>query len=139
MLKLNYLLLAKSIATDSNTNQLSIFNIIEDLYSTQLPSMIGECVLLGLLEKDEKEPDIIKVQVVYKNNQQVSTQDVDVNFSGLSRARSMITLAMVPLLEYGEISFEYKYKGKTLGKLIIPHHKGPKPGFKELTGKITSS
>lgn len=116
-----FTILAKSVTIDSLSNQLSISNIIEELQTPKLPSLLPESYLVSLFERNEKkDKSIIPASVtVYLNDKKLGGQNFNIDFQQVSRNRTVMTLPLLELNEFGVLKFEMIVKGKVVGSYDV--------------------
>lgn len=114
------MLLAKSAVTDSNTNSLSIFEVVEGLETEALPANLTSVSCVILFERDiKKDPNKVKVNFSFKNNGNlIKTQEVPIDFQKKKRNRTIVNLG-VEVHKFGNISFEVSYRKKLIGTYVV--------------------
>ena len=105
MYKVKLFFAAEGIAIDKQTNNITAFNVIEQLNFLNLPAVLQKLVVASLLEKGEEDPDKwpgkIKINLAGSN---IIDQPFEHNFQGLFRTRTIMTLVGLPITEPGKMN-----------------------------------
>ena len=106
---------ADSASTDSTSNRLSLFNIVEEINAASFPGIIPSMSFVFLLARKKSEPDIINVTLLAElNGKSIFELPYKVSFQGKLRARTIANLQGVPVFGPGKLAFLVKRKGATL-------------------------
>lgn len=130
-MKIGYLLCGENILLDARSNSYSIFNILEMLNSVTFPFMINKIEILALFEKEENEPDEVTAEFIINNNgEEISKDEVEIEFSEKSRARTLFSINGLPINNPGILEIIIKYQNNELGRYKIEINKIGKPEIK---------
>lgn len=116
MPRLEFFLISESLSTDQSTNQLSVFNILDDITMT-LPAVLPRLVATSAwnFQPEEIGNDFQVILRVYRPNGDVldETGDISVNFTAeRSRHRVHQDVRGLPLTESGDWRLEILLNGK---------------------------
>lgn len=121
MLSAKFILWAKSASVDSQTNSLSIFEVIEELTTPQLPGVLSDTKLVTLFERNpEKDPSVFDCQLIVKNaDKTIGSQKFQLDFKGLKRNRLVIMVPPFKLEKEGNLTFSFTHKNKEVATYKI--------------------
>lgn len=98
------ILCAEGIVIDSQTNNISAFNILEELSPPVLPAILPRFFVLSVLERDEADSPRLDTHLRITVAEQVIVDQVfTVDFQGTTRARSVFGFGGMPLPQPGSL------------------------------------
>jgi len=102
------LICAQSVVIDKTTNQVSIFNIYENAFSTLFPFQIPILALFIQLEREGHDPLTNTFNLIIKlNNNQLLNQPVTISFiDGDVRNNTTVNMQGLVIGEPGAVSFD---------------------------------
>jgi len=121
------MLAAGSVSVDRTTNQLSIFNIVEETSAVTFPavSQFSVCALLSKTSKEANDPDlIIKVTL---EGQEIFVGGFKGNFQDKNRTRVIVGLPPLVISAAGNLSVALHTKRTRLGAWTIKVNQLPSP------------
>lgn len=124
MPKLNYLVFAESWAVDSDTNRLSIFNIISDLYPERFPARVNKLIGIAqlLFEEAELNRDFQLSLEVVRPGCEVETP-LNVNMTAETEKHvALMRLRGMPVSSAGRAIFRLKLNGTLLTEQLLHIH-----------------
>ena len=127
MITIKYFLFAKSATIDSFNNQLSVYNIIEELHSSEVPSILADSALAICFERDiakDASPEHITVSIEV-NGKSAGEQNFTIDFLSTSRNRTLLNIPFLQLNEFGKLTFNIKLNRKLLGSYTLKVIKTP--------------
>jgi hypothetical protein len=110
---LEYFLVAESVSVDQTTNQLSIFNIIEDVRAPALPGVIPQvaAVCAWNVRAEEMGQDFQATFRIVAPGEE--PRDHALNFTvAHPRQRMIVRMVGVPITGQGQLLFEVLLNGK---------------------------
>lgn len=111
------LLVAQLSSLDMATNNVSLFNVLEEVNGVSLPVVIPSIQVFCLLEKTEGEIDEVSFSIKIQNNDQLLGEfPVKANFEGKKRSRLFLDLNSVVIPRPGKITFELIQDGAVKGE-----------------------
>ena len=127
MPKLEYFLVAESIAIDRMTNHVSVFNIVEELRipatgDAQIVAMQPSMVALALLRTEPGDEQIDWQALLTITSPGGKTTPATLNFKikpGDKRHRLFVRLTGYPLESPGDLKFDLQLNGQHLAEHII--------------------
>jgi hypothetical protein len=120
MLKSKLLLCAKGVVIDVKTNNVSVFNIMEDIAPASFPIILVELTVLNVLERDSGDPETVKCALrISMGSEILFEQALDVDFQGKPRHRSVIALAGLPIRHPGTLVTTFEGAGKTMARYEV--------------------
>ena len=107
-MKFNSLTLCEKALIDSQTNTLSLINIIEEIQVKGLPAIIQNLTIVLLLKKEEGDNEQKYIyEIVLKNNSiQLAKQQVNIDFLGKSKFRLIVNFKSFLIKEQGSLIVE---------------------------------
>lgn len=132
MPKLNHLLFAEGWSVDSDTNRLSVFNIIEGLFPRRFPARVNR--LVGIAEVAFSEAEL-------NQDYQVSLEvvrpgcEVEKPFSANMRSEAaehvaIMRLRNMPIAQHGNLLFRLRINGELLTERTLIVH-DPSEGLED--------
>lgn len=124
MLKPKLILCAEGVVVDSNTNTISLFSIIEEIVTTELPSILAKLSVISVMEREANDPEAYELIFRLNNNKkELWTTSVTANFNGKYRARNVVVINGIPVEEPGELRFIITYQNNLFQEYVIPVQK----------------
>ncbi|MFC1994954.1 DUF6941 family protein [Chloroflexota bacterium] len=104
MVKVKLLFCAEAAVVDKISNNLSAFNIWEQLNFRSLPVAIPRMVIVSLLEKENGDSDEwhgeIRIRIA---GSEIMNHPIEHNFKGVPRSRNIFTIGGVPITQPGKM------------------------------------
>ncbi len=102
MIKSRLAVCSESIVRDAETNNISVFNILEELASPEFPFFLPRFAAIFYLERDEHDPDVINASItITLNDKQIGHATGDNNFEGKTRTRLILAVQGLVIPEPG--------------------------------------
>lgn len=131
MIKDILFIISEGASIDRATNQLSVFNILEDLSSPAFPLMIQKIVATIFLERNNEDETDFNANLVIKNNEQeILSFPIPIKFSDKLKIRSIVTIGGLTVPSPGELCFNFNIASKTSLEYKIDVNKTTKPNVK---------
>ncbi len=84
---------AQSISIDSQTNNISLFNIIEEINVSSFPIVINNFVVFSFIIREESEPNSISCRLkLILGNELISEIPFELNFQSQNKVRSVVNI-----------------------------------------------
>ena len=112
-------LAAKGVVRDADSNNISVYNIIEQLNPEAFPGIFPELSLLGIWRRVDNEGPSDLQLVITNNQHQLSDSVVRLDFGTTTRSRTIVSLQGMPVLEPGRLRFEFRQHGALLSSYEI--------------------
>lgn len=107
MIESNLILCAEGVIRDAETNNISIFNILEELTAESYPILIQKSALFTVLTKEEDDPDKPDLKfLLFNNDELVNEHKLKVDFRGKTKSRTIIRLGGIPFHNPGKAHFK---------------------------------
>jgi hypothetical protein len=98
---------AEGIIRDAQTNNISAFNILENLSSPGFPLFIQKIFFFSLLDKETEVENMFHFNLILKNNDNILIEvPVDSNFQEQARNRQIIEIGALPIPAPGVLHFQ---------------------------------
>lgn len=128
MIKSKLLLCAEGVVVDKRSNNVSAFNILEQLNFNSLPVAFPRMVILSLLERDEGDADKWDGEIrISLAGSDILNQSLKHDFRGLPRSRYMLTVGGLPITQPGTMEIGLYEKGKKMTSYTIQVQVPKKP------------
>jgi len=113
-------LCANGVVRDAETNNISIFNLIERISAASFPFFIPHIAFFNLLEKDAGDESILNAIVRVKNNDQIIFSfPVRADFQTSERNRCTVNLEGLTVSSAGQLIFELLVADNLIGSYEI--------------------
>lgn len=117
MPKLEYFLVAESVSIDSDRNQVSVFNILEEVsIPNSGPKVVPQLVALAswiITPEDEGKDFQVSIELVGPRPDCPFNSKFSLNFTArCKRQRTQMYLALMPIEQVGDTLFYLKLNGK---------------------------
>lgn len=100
---------AGAVLHDTQTNGISLFNIIEEVSAGGFPMFLPQIGVLAIWERDAGDPENVDVTFFLRNNaHQLFTTALTLAFAAGTRNRSMLTIGQVVVQEPGRLTMEFR-------------------------------
>lgn len=120
-MKLQFALVAQSVAVDRFTNRLSIFNVVERFESPYFPIMAMELVVVVVLTREPNEPETFDTTMYARLGEVVIGQsNLHVDFSGTPGTRLLTNLQGLPVMHPGELEFSFQLPNGEMVSATVP-------------------
>jgi len=115
MIRGKLLLCAEGVSIDVRSNNVTIFNIIEQINLRYLPAVFPKMVIYGAFERDDGDPETFDGELhIRLEGIEVAGAPVPVEFQGKKATRSIITLGGLPIMQPGKMEISIYEKGKEI-------------------------
>jgi len=128
-MKTKLFLVCESAVIDRNTNNLSIFNILEEISAQGFPLIIPKLFVVYVLERKESEDASPEFNLrIIQEKKYLFDKTFTVNFQDKMRTRQLIELQGFTLTKSGHLTFRLNFRGKKFAEysLIINALPGPR-------------
>jgi hypothetical protein len=144
MIRPRLLVCAEGIVIDKRSNNVSAFEILEQLNPNSLPTVLPKLVVLSAFEKDEEDPDKIPVNIrITLGELEIINQEIPHNFQGKKRCRNVLTIGGVVISQPGILEISASIDNKTVMsytiEVTIPEKAVIQPPSHNTTNKKTTS
>lgn len=120
MARLEFFLVSRSSSVDIPTNQLSAFEILEEIHVPKFPVLYPSCVAITVLRQEEGDEEKDFQGLLFITTPSGEIYENPVNFRMTStRHRLMQQIVGLPLTEAGILKFEITLNGKHLAEHIV--------------------
>ena len=111
-----FTVLAEGISIDQKTNNMSIFNLFEDIGTIQLPMIVPKIIFVCSLAKEIADPDDLDVEIRFILNGNITLrQNTRITFTGKPKTRLIAELLGTEIREAGTFRVEALAAGNILG------------------------
>lgn len=115
MIRPKLLLCAEGVVVDQKSNNVSAFNILQQLNFNTLPVAFPKMVILSVLERDAGDSDKWNGEIrISLASSDILNQPLKHDFHGLPRSRSMMTIGGLPITQPGTMEVCLCEKGKKI-------------------------
>lgn len=124
MPKLEYFLVAESVSIDSDRNQVSVFNILEEMSIPESePKVIPRLVALAswIITPDDEGKDYqVSVDLIGPGQDCPYNHEFSLNFTARgNRQRTQMHLALLPIERVGDTVFNLKLNGTQIASHVL--------------------
>lgn len=124
MARLEYFVVAQGVSIDQSTNQVSVFNILEDISSEDYPVVLDHCVALALWNAEDGDDGRDFQTVVRVTLPDGNTHDAPANFTMRTpRHRSTLRIQGLPIPSPGEVRFDVELNGQHVASHTLNAHR----------------
>jgi len=100
---------SEGVIRDTQTNNISAFNILEQISSPGFPLFMQKMFFFCLLEREEGDPATVELRVIASNNDQTIVEvGSTVNFQEKNRNRLIIQIGGLAIPSPGKLVFTLK-------------------------------
>lgn len=120
MIKLIYMLCAENVIVDTDTNNVSIINVLEEMIPSGLPFVIPHLVLVIQLERDKD--DLAEVSTTLKlavNNEKIAEYPLQIDFLDKKRSRAIVRINNIVIQTNGILAWTLIYETQILSEYKI--------------------
>lgn len=109
MMVLKLCLVAEGVSVDRQTNELSIYNVLEGIEASGFPLFVQRISFLTVYERDvATDPEVVNGQMqVTLGDNAVMTQAVTINFQGKKRSRIILRFGGLLVPAPGDLRFRF--------------------------------
>jgi hypothetical protein len=107
-------LAARAVIRDSETNAVSVFQLLDNISPRALPLILPDASVLAVWEREEGDPDLINLEFTIHNGTQVNVTQVIVDWAGATVNRFIINIAELLISEPGQMAFSFRRDGNVL-------------------------
>ena len=120
MLTSKILLLAEGVVRDAETNNISVFNIMEEINSPQYPVVIPKVHIFNMLERKEGDQEryICKYEITI-GDEKILSNELDVVFQDTLLARNIIFIGGFPVIRPDIITVSVSVEDHTLDTYTV--------------------
>ena len=122
MPQLEFFLVARAVSVDANTNQLSVFEVLEEVHPQQLPARIEQCVAVSTwrLGADDTGTDALITLRITRPGGEAQDLSSTVRFpEGSARHRLMQRIQGLSLNSSGNLHFELLLNGQHSAQHLV--------------------
>lgn len=105
MISSKLFLVADRVIKDSETNNLSIINILDDITAEAYPLIIHKLTIVSFVTKEREEDKVSLGFKILNNDTKIIEHQIKVDFRGKNKTRAIIQLGVLPIQEAGQIHF----------------------------------
>ena len=106
MITLQSLLVADRAIRDSETGNLSIINILEDITAEAFPILIPRLTVVAFINKETNDDSTQILHLKICNNENIiSNNQIKVDFREKNKSKVIIQLGTLPINELGKVHF----------------------------------
>lgn len=128
MIVTKYLLIADRVVIDAQSNQVFILGVLEEAQSASFPLLIPRISAVWALDRDANDPETPAGQMTISLGGVVlHTIDVNIDFQGKLRQRSLVTIGGLVLPNPGELEFVFSLAGQALARYSMPLQQSGQP------------
>ena len=123
-MELRILLCAEGVLRDAKTNNISIYNILEEYNSPWFPIFAHKLFVFGLLEREPDEEQEAEFNIKIENNEKIIQEtQFKVNFQDKYRNRFILEIEGIVVERPGNLTISAVKDGITLGsyKILVNH------------------
>lgn len=130
-MKLIFLTCANSAVTDTATNNVSLFHVIEELQSPSFPMILPSFTIVSILQRESGDRKKTLLHYRLKLDRQTLVElPLEITFGGQKRNRATGIVNGLTIPQPGILKAELRLKNKTLGSWSIEvSHTGQKATF----------
>lgn len=130
-MKLKIALCAESIVRDIESNQLSAFNILDQIVASSFPFVFPKLTVVGVFEREENDLMSFDIELdVSHNKTSLFNTSTMLDFQDKLTHRYIFALLGVVIIAPGQLVFTFKHERRKLGSYIL-RIDAIKPQFKE--------
>ena len=120
MIRSKLMLCAESIVVDARTNNVSVFNIMDELSAESFPIFLQRFTVLTVLERDDDNDSTIECFLrITLADEEILNQAFDINFQDKKRTRNIVTLGGMTVLRPGTLEVSFWLGEERLGQYQI--------------------
>ena len=111
---------SESSALDMQTNRVSLFHVADAINVVSIPYFINSIAAIAILEKDENEAEINACQLrVTINSNLLSLMDINVDFQGKKRCRTLGLFQGIMIPISGDVTFQILQSEAVIGEWVV--------------------
>ena len=104
MIRSKLMLCARGIVIDTQSNNVSVFNIFEQFTLESLPVIVPQFTVLIVLERDLDDPSTSECSLrITLNDTSILDQVITVDFRDKKRTRNIVTVSGLPITQPGTL------------------------------------
>ncbi len=108
-------LCAQGVVIDTETNNVSIFNLLEEIHGNEFPLFFPRIDFFTLLTRKEEDPKVINTTLSIVNNKnELTTIKYSINFGNKLRIRLRLGIAGLLINTTGKLKFILKKDNKKI-------------------------
>jgi hypothetical protein len=112
---------SEGIIRDGDSNQITLYNLVEEINAISFPVFIHKFSIFLLVEKEESDPENSNIILKILNNErELFTQSIKTDFKGKKRMRTNIHLGGLAVFEVGDIIIQFNYNESFFCDYKIP-------------------
>ena len=105
-MKCRLFLVSESAVIDQNSNNLSVFNMLEQLNAQGFPVIVPRLTVVIALDREEGDEETASLAFWIKQNKsKILEQQIEVDFQGKPRVRQLVNLIGFVITEPGSLVF----------------------------------
>lgn len=114
MADLEYFVVCRSVAIDVDTDEITLCNVLEDLFPSEFPELLDRAVAISTwrIPEEEKGVDFQAILKIYIPGDETG-EEFPMNFAqGTTRPRAIQSIINIPLERAGTLVFKVFLNGK---------------------------
>ncbi|MEW6379010.1 MAG: hypothetical protein AB1611_05320 [bacterium] len=126
---------AEAVIIDSRTNNVSAFNLLEELHSPSFPVFIPRILFFALLERDDSDLNRYDLTLKVNNNEQLLLEvptSADFQDPNKTRNRLIIEIGGLAIPSAGELGFTLIHAEQTVCSYSVKVMQIGKPQVKKI-------
>lgn len=131
MIKSKIFLCAESVICDTGTNNISIFNVLQNISSSGFPVLIHKFTIFSVMERSKEDLEELSCELKIANNdEELLIKPLNVDFQNKKRIRTTVNIKGLTIPNSGVLDIILSYEGRVLGSYEISVDKiegGPSP------------
>ena len=119
MIRGKLLLCAEGVSIDKQSNNATVFNIIEQLNVKHLPVVFPRMVIFSVYERDDRDPESWDGEFsICLNGSEAAHGPLPIRFQGSKVTRNILTVGGLPITQPGRMEILIYEKGKKSAKML---------------------
>ncbi len=121
MIKSKFLIVSKDISLDAFTKTLSLFTLVENLNTEQVPFIIPKLMATTFIERtDLSKEEHPMIKIILKNNTTIlQEKEQEVDFKWKLGHKRINGFNNIKIEEFGELIFSLEYNGEEINRWTI--------------------
>lgn len=112
MIRLKTLLCAEGVSVDRNSNNVTLFNILEQINPLRLPLALPKMVIYSLFEREDGDDAVWPADIcIYLDDVELVSSPIDYKFQDLPRVRNIFTVGGLPITQPGTLKISVHPRG----------------------------
>jgi hypothetical protein len=121
MIRCKLCVLAENVVQDSQTNNISVFGIFEEIVPQGFPFFLTKIAFFALWERDSTDSETYVAEFsVTLNDQRLHTASININFTGARRHRSIVNIQGFVIPQPGQLVFTLRIQDGPEATCTLP-------------------